>query len=185
MHTAIDLITATYPAWEGAKALDLLCHYPGEPIYATILERCMNEGISPRVAQHKLYHLAPIPMTDPVTMKAVDKRINQLLAALAIDQSPAGVGDCLGSPALSQYLGACLGSPEQAELSALIAYRRETTLPTGGIKCFGDEDTKAYRRIWAAIYRLLKKAEKDGHHEAVAIVKAHLKQGKMFCWEKE
>gem|GEM_PF-5551126 len=31
-------------------------------------------------------------------------------------------------------------------------------------------------------FRLLKKAAADGHHEAVAIVKASLKQGKMFRW---
>ena len=71
----------------------------------------------------------------------------------------------------------------QTELSALIAYRKECTLPTGQIKCFNDDDTKAYWRQRNAIRRLLLKAEKDGHHEAVAYIKAHLKMGKIFRWE--
>lgn len=71
-----------------------------------------------------------------------------------------------------------------SEISALIAYRKECTLPTGGIKCFNDEDTKAYRRQAEAIRRLLAQATRDGHHEAVAIVKANLKKGKIMRWEE-
>jgi hypothetical protein len=71
-----------------------------------------------------------------------------------------------------------------ADIQALTAYIKETTLTTGCIKCFNDEDTKAYRRQSAAISRLLHKAEKDGHHEAVAIIKANLKKGKIIRWEE-
>jgi len=151
-----------YPDWEGAKVLQLLTQHPDTDIYATVVELCLESTIPPLEAQNLRYHLAPIRMTDEVTLRAVDKRLNALFAMKAES-----------------------GSIDfDSEINALIAYRRETTLPTGGIKCFNDEDTKAFRRQSAAIRRLLAQATKDGHHEAVAIVKSNLKKGKIMRWEK-
>jgi len=151
-----------YPDWEGAKVLQLLTQHPDTDIYATVVELCLESTIPPLEAQNLRYHLAPIKMTDEDTLRAVDKRLNALIAMKAES-----------------------GSIDfDSEINALIAYRRETTLPTGGIKCFNDEDTKAFRRQSAAIRRLLAQATKDGHHEAVAIVKSNLKKGKIMRWEK-
>jgi len=156
-----DLINH-YPDWEGAKVLQLLIQHPDTDIYATVVELCLQSTIPPLEAQNLRYHLAPIKMTDEDTLRAVDKRLNALIAMKAES-----------------------GSIDfDSEINALIAYRRETTLPTGGIKCFNDEDTKAFRRQSAAIRRLLAQATKDGHHEAVAIVKSNLKKGKIMRWEK-
>ena len=165
MQTAIRILSDNYPAWGGTKVLDLLCHYPDQPIYATTLERCLNEGISPAEAQSSLYHLAPIRMIDESTLTAVKKRLNQLINVEASSRS------------LIEETSRSIKPQDEAsthEISALTAYLKESTLPNGAIKCFGDDDTKAYRRIWAAIHRLLKKAEADGHHEAVAIIKHNL-----------
>jgi len=155
-----DLINH-YPDWEGAKVLQLLTQHPDTDIYATVVELCLESTIPPLEAQNLRYHLAPIKMTDEDTLRAVDKRLNALIAMKAES-----------------------GSIDfDSEINALIAYRRETTLPTGGIKCFNDEDTKAFRRQSAAIRRLLIQATKDGHHEAVSIIKANLKKGKVMRWE--
>ena len=150
-----------YPDWEGAKVLQLLTQQANTDIYATVVELCLESTLSPLEAQNLRYHLAPIKMTDEDTLRAVDKRLNALVA-----------------------MKAETGSTDfDSEINALIAYRKETTLPTGTIKCFNDEDTKAFRRQASAIRRLLAQATKDGHHEAVAIIKANLKKGKIMRWE--
>jgi len=160
-----------YQDWEGAKVLQLLIQHPDTDIYATVVELCLQSTIPPLEAQNLRYHLAPIKMTDEVALRAIDKRLNQLIAQKANT---------------SELQHTSTPEPQysiDAEINALIAYRRETTLPTGGIKCFNDEDTKAFRRQSAAIRRLLAQATKDGHHEAVAIVKANLRKGKIMRWE--
>ena len=70
-------------------------------------------------------------------------------------------------------------SPYDAEIKELIRYRLDCTRPNGAPKSFPDEYRRAYRRHAAAIRRLLAKADHDGHHEAVAIVKRALKLGRM------
>ncbi len=156
-----------YPDWEGAKVLQLLVLHPDTDIYATVVELCLESTIPPLEAQNLRYHLAPIKMTDEDTLRAIDKRLNQLIAQKA------------NTPPHHHFITSSPHHSIDAEIAALTAYRKETTLPTGGIKCFNDEDTKAYRRQSAAISRLLAQATKDGHHEAVAIVKANLKKGKI------
>lgn len=68
------------------------------------------------------------------------------------------------------------------EIKALIRYRRQCVRPGGAIRNFADENRRAYQMISAAIKRVLNKAEADGHHEAVAIIRRNLKQGKMFSF---
>ncbi|MDD4309458.1 MAG: hypothetical protein PHO32_03690 [Candidatus Cloacimonetes bacterium] len=173
-----------YPDWEGARVLQLLIQHPYTDIYASVVELCLKNTIPPPEAENLRYHLAPIKMTDEATLKAVKKRLNQLIAVashsdattltpiVAHDSNPANV---------PVYVA--LERDATAEIRALTQYIKETTLPTGTIKCFNDDDTKAYRRQAAAISRLLNQAIKDGHHEAVAIVKANLKKGKIMRWE--
>jgi hypothetical protein len=57
-------------------------------------------------------------------------------------------------------------------------------LPTGKIKCFNDDDSKAYDRLRKDIDTLLKQAEKDGYSEAVAIVKRCI-EGLDFVWDSD
>lgn len=165
-----DLINH-YPDWEGAKVLQLLTQHANTDLYATVVELCLESTLSPLEAQNLRFHLAPIKMTDEDTLRAIDKRLNQLIAQKA------------NTPPLHHFITSSPHHSIDAEINALIAYRKETTLPTGTIKCFNDEDTKAFRRQASAIRRLLAQATKDGHHEAVAIVKANLKKGKIMRWE--
>jgi hypothetical protein len=235
-------LISQYPDWEGSKVLACLANHPDTDLYASVLELSLQNAIPAAEAENLRYHLAPIRMTDEATLRAIDKRINQLIAVLADANPPLGLANSdlpksskssvsndsvvsanseIGSPAVASAsdgtscVPANANSPQQnvardedsisqpldpstsqpldlstprlldlqTELSALIAYRKECTLPTGQIKCFNDDDTKAYWRQRNAIRRLLLKAEKDGHHEAVAYVKAHLKMGKIFRWE--
>jgi hypothetical protein len=170
--TATELLT-TYPDWEGTKVLNVLMQYPNTPIYSSVLETALQMSIPLPEAQASIYHLAPVKMTDETTLKAVQKRLNQLIAQKA--NTPSHHHSVTSSP---HHLVTI-----QDEICALTQYIKETTLPTGGIKCFHDEDRAAYRRQSAAIRRLLAQAEKDGHHEAVAYIKHHLFQGKQMRWE--
>ena len=194
MLNAIAKLQENYPGWEGTKALTLLVCHPNEAIPAATLERCLNQGISPSEAQTSLFRLAPIRMTDDKTLRAVKNRLNTLMnveassRSLEVEASSRSLEVEASSRSLKveassrSLINKRQDDASTSEIAALTAYLKETTLPTGKIKCFGDDDTKAYRRIWAAINRLLKKAEADGHSEAVAIIKANLKQGKMFRW---
>ncbi len=181
---ALELLNS-YPDWEGAKILNCLLRAPNTDVYATVLELALENQVPLSEAQNLRYHLAPIRMTDEATLQAVDKRINQLILAEATSQSlDADTSSrSLDVEASSRRLKP-IDEASTQEISALIAYRKECTLPTGRIKCFNDDDTKAYWRQRNAIRRLLQKAEKDGHTEAVAYLKAHLKMGKIFRWEK-
>jgi len=176
MPNAISVLQEYYPAWEGTKALILLVCHPHEAIPAATLERCLNGVLSPTEAKSALFRPAPIRMTDEKTLKAVRNRLNHLIDVDASSRS------IINKPQDEASTSKPQDEASTREITALTAYLKETTLPTGKIKCFGDDDTKAYRRLWAAINRLLKKAEAEGHREAVAIVKASLKQGKMFRW---
>jgi hypothetical protein len=100
-------------------------------------------------------------MTDEQTLRCVDKRLNRLIELKAFNATTA----------------------YDDEIQALIRYRKETTLPTGKIKCFNDDDSKAYDRLRKDIDTLLKQAEKDGYSEAVAIVKRCLHRGLNFFWD--
>jgi hypothetical protein len=171
-NCALNLIDH-YPDLEGAKVLQLLITHPNTDIYATVVELCLENSLPPAQAQNTRYHLAPIKMTDEQTLKAVKQRLNKLIAIVAQDANPAKE---IGYEASA--------SCATTEIQALTQYIKETTLPTGGIKCFNDEDTKAFRRQASAIRRLLCKAEQDGHHEAVAYVKQHLAKGKIMRWEE-
>ena len=72
-----------YPDWEGAKVLQLLIQHANTDIYATVVELCLESTIPPLEAQNLRYHLAPIKMTDEATLRAVDKRLNALIAQKA------------------------------------------------------------------------------------------------------
>lgn len=163
--TPLTHMLNAYSDWEGSRILDLLVCHPNLPIFSSVIESCLLQNLSPLEASNAHYHLVPIKMTDYDTLKAVDKRLNQLIAQKANAQ-----GNSLAEL--------------ESEMAALIHYRKECTVPGGGIKCFHDEDRAAYRRQSAAIRRLLNKAEQQGHHEAVAIVKACLRQGKQMLWEE-
>lgn len=174
-QTAVYNLLSHYPEREGAKILQLLIQHPDTDIYASVVELSLFSSLSPLQAQGFRYHLAPIRMTDEATLRAVDKRLNQLIF---VEASSRKMDADTSSRSLKPQ-----DEASTQEIAALIAYRKECTLPTGKIKCFGDDDTKAFRRQAEAIRRLLKRAEKDGHHEAVAIVKAQLKKGRIMRWE--
>ncbi|PKN71119.1 MAG: hypothetical protein CVU50_10500 [Candidatus Cloacimonetes bacterium HGW-Cloacimonetes-3] len=82
--TAIELLN-NYSEWEGAKVLQLLVKHPDTCIYATVVELCLENSVPPLEAQNLRYHLAPIKMTDEPTLKAVKKRLNQLIAIVGAD----------------------------------------------------------------------------------------------------
>jgi len=165
-------LLSEYPTFEGAKTIAYLLNHPGQSIPAILLEPALLVGFTPGEIARSYPHLAPIKMTDPTTLRAVDKRLNQLIAQKA------------GTPSLQNS-----GTPTpqhalDSEIEALVKYRRETTLPGGTIKCFHQDDHKAYFRLTAAISRLLNRAEKDGHYEAVAYIKYHLRRGLRLRWEE-
>jgi hypothetical protein len=184
-----------YPDWEGAKVLELLVNHPNTDIYATTAEICLSKQLPPMEAGNARYHLAPIKMTDEQTLKAVKQRLNQLISILAEQITPLSPSSSQLTTAVipakagiqffssSRPLDSSTSRHIDFEIRALTQYLKETTLPTGIIKCFNDDDTKAYRRQAAAIRRLLHQATKDGHHEAVAYIKQHLNQGRIMKWE--
>jgi hypothetical protein len=161
MNTVKKLID-TYPEWEGSKILETLLHNPDLPIQSSTLEHAVAFKLSPVEAEATIYHHPPIAMTDYATLQAVDKRLKKLIL--------------LKAEYLSQQQ--CGNSPYDAEIKALVRYRKESTNLNGAPKSFPDEDRKAYCRQAAAIRRLLARAEQDGHHEAVAIVKRQLSLGR-------
>ncbi len=174
-----------YPAWEGAKVLQLLISHPNTDIYATTLELCLQSSLSLHEAQNTRYHLSPIKMTDEQTLKAVKQRLNKLIAIKAEQTSQpldSPTSRPLDTPT-SRLLDPSTSRLLDSEISALTQYIKETTLPTGTIKCFNDDDTKAFRRQASAIRRLLAQATKDGHHEAVAHINQQLKKGRIMRWE--
>ncbi len=83
---------------------------------------------------------------------------------------------------LNVSCSSCSTSAIDAEINALIRYRHQCVRPGGAIRNFSAEKNRAYDMVRNSINRVLKKAEADGHHEAVALIKASLKQGKMFKW---
>jgi len=152
----------SYPDWEGSRLLDLLIQSPNAPIHASHLEKCLTLSLTPQEAEQLHQDFAPIPMTDYQTLNAIDKRLNRLTRLKAESDSPAW----------------------DQEIAALTSYRRACTTPFGTIRSFTDADDKAYHRQFAAIRRLLNRASAEGHHEAVAIIKQHLRKGRLMMWEE-
>lgn len=159
--TALKIVVDCAPDWEGAQILTTLAACPDQAIPASILETCIRQKLSPQTVQAAIYHLAALPMTDFQTLNAIAKRLNQLIQLKAESGS-------------ERY---------DSEISALTQYRRECTTPYGSIRSFADADDKAYHRQFSAIRRLLCQAEKEGHHEAVAIVKQNLRKGRLMRWD--
>ncbi len=159
----IQTMLQTYPNFKGSKVIDLLYAHPDTPIPAADMELALNLQIPPDFINRKRYHFAPIRMTDEQTLRCVDKRLNRLIELKAFNATTA----------------------YDDEIQALIRYRKETTLPTGKIKCFNDDDSKAYDRLRKDIDTLLKQAEKDGYSEAVAIVKRCMRRGLSFVWDSD
>jgi len=179
-------IVKIYPDWKGAKFLNILCQHPNQPIPASVLENSLYGIIPLSESGEHSYHFAPIKMTDPATLRAVDKRLNQLLAQKVAADVPSAVATDILSVEQSNAdeTSAATQTPDiDSEIAALIQYRKQCTIPGGGIRCFNDDDSAAFHRIRKAIFRLLLQAEKDGHHEAVAVIKANLKKGKIMRWE--
>jgi len=159
----VKTLLNNYPNFKGSKVIDLLYAYPDTPLPASDMELAVNLQIPPEFIFHNRYHFAPIQMTDSKTLRTIDKRLNHLLELKAFNTT-------------DEY---------DEEIQALIRYRKETTLPTGKIKCFNDEDSRAYDRLRKDIDTLLKQAEKDGYSEAVAIVKRCLRRGLNFLWDNK
>lgn len=159
LYTLID----SYPDLEGSKLLRMLEQHPNRPIFSTVLELVLSTDLGVDEAEASIYHPSAIPMVDYKTLREIDRRLFSLIEKK------------------THYLGTCGGdsSPFDVEIKALTKYRRDCTKPNGSPKSFPDEDRKAYRRQAAAIRRLFAKAEKEGHHEAVSIVKRSLKLGRM------
>jgi len=162
-NKAVRTLLNNYPNYKGSKVIDLLYAYPDTPLSASDMELAVNLQIPPEFVFRNRYHFAPILMTDAKTLRNIDKRLNHLIELKAFN-------------ATDEY---------DEEIQALIRYRQETTLPTGKIKCFNDDDSSAYNRLRKNIDTLLKQAEKDGYSEAVAIVKRCLRRGLMMCWNSK
>jgi hypothetical protein len=173
--TALQMIIQRYPGMEGSKILRLLGERPNLPILSTVLELALYRGITIPEAEQGYYHPLGLPLTDAKTLREIDQRLihltrlkeEQLRAREYLNTSPGSES----SPADKQ------SNPYDAEISALIRYRKECTKPWGGIKHSDDELRRAYRRHYAAIHRLFNKAGREGLHEAVAIVKHSLRLG--------
>lgn len=164
---AVRTIIENYPDWGGSKILDLLSQTPDQPIHSNALEHAIEFNISPLEAAAVVYHHRAVPITDFATLKAVDLRLKKLISLKAEYLCREGVPE----------------SPYDTEIQALIRYRRDCSKPNGAPKSFPDEDRRAYRRQAAAIRRLFARAEQDGHHEAVAIVKRQLSLGRQAIFK--
>ena len=160
---SVRKVIDTYSYMQGAKTLDLLLNNANRPIYASVMETALSLGYSVDKAQAARFHESCIPMTDYRTLNEVDRRLKRLIE--------------LKAQAINEESDT---SELDSEISALTRYRKECTRPGGYIKNFLDHDKKAYYRMNMAIKRFLLRAETDGHHEAVAIIRQNLKRGKMF-----
>jgi len=169
-YNTIQALAHAYPGLEGSKILALLIRHPNRPIFSTVLELALSTNLSVDEAEASIYHPSAIPMTDERSLREIDKRLLRLnqLKAQYLSDTRAGFSE-----------NGAESSPYDAEIKELIRYRLDCTRPNGAPKSFPDEYRRAYRRHAAAIRRLLVKAEHDGHHEAVAIVKRTLKLGRM------
>lgn len=165
MMSNVNKLLSQYKELEGSQAIEILIQHTGRIVSASTLHNCLYFGLSPNEASKLNCHMAPIPMTDQKTIAEIDKRLNYLLMLKA------------------ETGGSNMDWKE--EIAFLKQYRKDTTKPYGGIKNFGDDDLKAYHRIHSAINRLIKKASKEGFHEAVSIIKKHLKQGVTYQWITE
>ncbi len=167
--SAINTLAQAYPTLEGSRILKVMNESPNRPVRSTALEIALHTGLDVEQAEKTIYHPSAIPMVDSKTLLDIDRRMIALIDAKA------------------HYLTEIGGtsSPFDVEIAALTKYRKECTKPNGSPKSFPDEDRRAYRRQAAAIRRLLEKAEKDGHYEAVAIVKQNLRLGRtlLLCDE--
>lgn len=191
MNIHIQNIVEHYPQMEGGKILALLIRHPNRPIFSTVLELALSTDLSLDEAEASIYHPSAIPMTDERTLKDLDKRLLRLnqLKAQYLSETGRDINDTSNgfSEKSSGICDARAGfskngaesNPYDAEIKELIRYRLDCTRPNGAPKSFPDEYRRAYRRHAAAIRRLLVKAEHDGYHEAVAIVKRTLKLGRM------
>ncbi|MCD8480587.1 MAG: hypothetical protein LRZ88_10460 [Candidatus Cloacimonetes bacterium] len=155
------LLVSTYPTLKGARLLELLYTNPNTPISSCALELCLENGVELEQASLHGHVPMPIPYTDAQTLLDIDKRLNQLIALKAENKSDAW----------------------DPEIQALTSYRRKCLLPNGHISCFPDHSNVAYNRQKAAIHRLFAKAEADGHHEAVSLVKRRLRLGRWAVYE--
>jgi len=156
----LKLIIDSYPTLEGSKILKLLADARGVPIISTAIEMGLS-GCSMEYATQRHYHPLGIPLTDSKTLQDTKKRLNRLVELKAEYISNRGCENC----------------PYDTEIAGLVRYLKECTKPNGSIKNHSDEIRRAYRRQYAAIRRLFAKAEADGLHDAVAIVKKQLKLG--------
>jgi hypothetical protein len=154
-------LLAEYPSHEGSKLLALLLTEPNRPVLSTVIELALTLKLTLREAEQGFYHPVGIPLTDEQTLRDVDRELQRLIAQKAAYLAQHKAED----------------SPFDEDIRHLIRYRKQCTKPWGAIKHSDDELRKAYRRHYAAIQRLLARAEKDGHHEAVAEVKRTLKLG--------
>ena len=150
------LLVSTYPTLKGARLLELLYTNPNSPISSCALELCLENGVELEQASLHGYIPIPIPYTDAKTLLDIDKRLNKLIELKAETKC-------------DDY---------DSEIQALTSYRRKCLLPNGHISCFPDHSNVAYNRQKAAIHRLFAKAEADGHHGAVRIVKQKLRLGR-------
>lgn len=162
----IQDIIGQYPDWEGCQVLEIMRQAPNQAIAASVVQNALSQHLTLSEAQHRQYHESCIPLTDSRTLRDVNKRIKQLIAmkAHALADNPASDT-----------------SKMDVEISQLKKYHKECRRP-GGIKNTNDNDRMAYRRFYAALNRLLKKAEADGHHEAAALIKQQLRLGKQMIW---
>lgn len=170
----IQELTESYPQLEGAKILSLLIRHPNRPIMSTVMELALSTELNVDEAENQVYHPAAIAMTDQRTLREVDLRLLRLQELKAMYLAD-----------LDKEISPDHSNPYDTEIKQLMKYRKECTRPNGTPKSFQDEYRRAYRRQYAAIRRLLAKAEADGHDEAVAIVKRSLRLGRMCCLYSE
>jgi hypothetical protein len=168
MNEAYELCKL-YEKHEGSKLLMVLLRNPNRPIFSTVLEIVIHSNIELARAEASVYHPSAVPMTDYKTIVRVKSELVKLIdkkaAYLAVNDEER--------------------SPYDDDIKSLKRYYRETCLPNGTPKSFPDEYRRAYRRHYAAIRRLFARAKKDGHAEAVAIVKRQLRLGRQSIFKTE
>jgi hypothetical protein len=155
----------------GVKIVLALIQMPDQMVHCIALSHHLEPEESKSVPAGKVDRLIrdldKIPMTDDKTLREVDRQINRLIGIkaekLKLEQ------DC---------------SDLDAELDALVSYRKQTTRPGGAIRHFYSVEQKEYQRHRAAVSRLLEKAKKECP-EAYHYIKSHLLTGTWFFWSSD
>jgi len=155
-----------YADMQGVKLLNILINQQG-PVHCIRL--CQMAAIYPSSIlpfEADLIRFNPIPMTDPQTLKELDRELNRTINIIALREGQGLPADDL-----------------KKKLEMLTAYRKECTFPNGKIKLFIPEQRKAYNAVATAIRRM-KMVAFQVNRDAFKSICRHLKIGYYVSWRK-